>query len=54
MHTKSHNEEILTGSDTDEIVEELFESFLQRYDQNLEEKLKGSDFESDGVNFFVL
>ena len=54
MHTKSDNEEIMTGSDTDEIDEEVFESFLQRYDQNLEEKMKGSNFESDGVNFFVL
>ena len=51
MHTKSDNEEILTGSDTDEIIEELFESLLQRYEQNLEEKMKGSDFEFDGVNF---
>ena len=40
MHTKSDNEEIMTGSDTDEIIEELFESFLQRYEQNLEEKRK--------------
>ena len=38
MHTKSDNEEIMTSSDTDEIIEELFESFLQRYEQNLEEK----------------
>ena len=51
MHTKSDNEEIMTGSDTNEIIEELFESFLQRYEQNLEEKIKGSDFEFDGVNF---
>ena len=51
MHTKSDNEEIMTGSDTDEIIEELFESFLQRYEQNLEEKMKGSDFEFDVVNF---
>ena len=51
MHTKSDNEEIMTGSDTDEIIEELFESFLQRYEQNLEEKMKVSDFEFDGVNF---
>ena len=51
MHTRSDNEEIMTGSDTDEIIEKLFESFLQRYEQNLEEKMKGSDFEFDGVNF---
>ena len=36
MHTKSDNKEIMTGSDTNEIIEELFESFLQRYEQNLE------------------
>ena len=28
----------MNGSDKDEILEELFESFLQRYEQNLEEK----------------
>ena len=27
MHTKSDNEKIMTGSDTDKIIEELFESF---------------------------
>ena len=51
MQTKSDNEEIMTSSDTDEIIEELFESFLQRYEQNLEEKMKGSDFKFDGVSF---
>ena len=51
MHTRSDNEEIMNGSDTDEVIEERFESFLQRYEQNLEEKMKGSDFEFDGVNF---
>ena len=40
----------MNGSDTDEVIEELFESFLQRYEQNLEEKMKGSEFEF-GVNF---
>ena len=28
MHTKSDNEEIINGSDTDEIIEGFFESFL--------------------------
>ena len=28
MHTKSNNVEIMMGSETDEIIEELFESFL--------------------------
>ena len=51
MHTRSDNKEIMNGSDTDEVIEERFESFLQKYEQNLEEKMKGSEFELDGVNF---
>ena len=51
MHTKSDNEEFLNGSDTDEVIKLLFESFLQKYEENLQEKMKGSDFEFDGVNF---
>ena len=50
MHTRSDNEEIMTGSDTDEIIKGLFESFLQKYEENLQEKMKGSDFEFDDVN----
>ena len=30
LHTRSDNEEIMNGSDTDEIIEELFKSFLQK------------------------
>ena len=51
MYTKSDNEEIMNGSDTDEIIKGLFESFLQKYEENLQEKMKGLDFEFDGVNF---
>ena len=51
MHTRSDNEEFINGSDTDEIIKGLFESFLQKYEENLQEKMKGSDFEFDGVNF---
>ena len=51
MHTRSDNEEIMNGSDTDENIEEHFKSFLQKYEENLREKMKGSDFEFDGVNF---
>ena len=50
MHTISDNEEFMNGINTDEITEELFESFLQKYGENLQEKMKGSDFEIDGVN----
>ena len=51
MHTRSDNEEFTNGCDTDEIIEGLFESFLEKYEENLQEKMKGSDFEFDGVNF---
>ena len=51
MHTKSINEEFMNGSYTDEIIKELFKSFLQRYQENLQEKMKGSDFAFDGVNY---
>ena len=52
MYTGGFNEEIMKGSDTDEIIELLFESFLKIYELNLQEKMKGSDFAFDGVNFF--
>ena len=51
MHTRSVNEELTNGSDTDEIIKELFKSLLQRYQENLQEKMRGSDFVFDGVNF---
>ena len=50
MHTKSDNEEIMIGSDTNDVIKELFKSFLQRYQEGLQEKRKGSEFEFDGVN----
>ena len=31
MHTKSDNIEVLIGNETDEIIEELFNSLLQRF-----------------------
>ena len=38
MHTRSDNQEFMNGSDTDEIIKGLFESFLQKYEENLQEK----------------
>ena len=38
MHTRRNNEEIMNGSDTDEIIKGLFESFLQKYEEKLQEK----------------
>ena len=50
MHTKSNNIEIMIGIDINEVIEELFKSLLQRYQKNLEESMKGSEFIFDGVN----
>ena len=53
MHTKSDKTEIMIGDDTNDVTKELFKSFLQRY-QGLQEKLKGSEFEFDGVNLLIM
>ena len=50
IHLKSDNIEIMMGSETDGIIEEGFESLLQRYQERLEESKKGSDFVFDTVN----
>ena len=50
MHAKSDNIEIMIGSETNEVIEELFEPLLQRYQKGLEESMKGSKFVFDGVN----
>ena len=44
LDTKSDNMEIMMGSETDDIIDELFKSFLQRYQAKLEEKMRGSKF----------
>ena len=44
VHTKSYNIHIMMSDETDEIIKELFESFLQRYKEGLEESMKGSEF----------
>ena len=51
MHTRSINEEFMNGGNTDEIIKELFKSLLQRYQENLQEKMKGSDLAFHGVNY---
>ena len=44
MHTKSNNVEIMMGSETDHIIDENFEFLLQRYQEGLEESMRGSEF----------
>ena len=50
MRTKSNNVEIMMGSQTNEIIEELFISFLQKYQEGLEESMRGSEFVYDSVD----
>ena len=40
----------MIGSKTDEIIEDLFESFLQKYQEGLEESMIGSEFAYDSVD----
>ena len=47
MRTQSDNIEIMMGSETDEIIEELFKSFSE---EGLEESMKGSHFIFDRVD----
>ena len=51
MYTRSDNIEIMFSDDNDDIIEQLFESLLKKYEENLQNKMTGSEFEFDGVNF---
>ena len=50
MHAERENVEIMMGSETDEIIEKLFKSLLQRYQDGLKESTKGSEFILDSVD----
>ena len=49
MFTRSTPEEFMIGSEAEE-VEKLIMSILQKYQDNLQNKMKGSDFIFNGVN----
>ena len=50
MYTKSDNAEIRIGDDINDVIKELFKSLLKRYQESLQEKMRGSEFGFDGVN----
>ena len=54
MYANSDNEEFINNDDTNEIIKLLFETFLQRFEENLQEKMRVSDFEFDGINFSII
>ena len=50
MYTRSDNIEIIFADDNDAIIEQLFESLFQKYEENLQ-ITRGSESEFDGINF---
>ena len=44
MHTKSDNITIMIGIETEDAINELFNTFRKRYQEGLETKMKGSSF----------
>ena len=50
MHTKNDDTDVLMGSETNDIVKEHFQSLLQKYQEELEETMRGSEFIFDSVN----
>ena len=51
MYTRSIPEEIIIGCETEEVAEKLIMQILQKYQDNLQNKMKGSDFIFNGVNY---
>ena len=57
MHSKSDNAKIMSGIETDDIINELFESFLRRYHEKLETRMKEKSkfvFESVDLLYYSL
>ena len=50
IHTMSRNIEFLMGSKTNAIIEELSESLLQNFQEELEESMRGSEFVCDSID----
>ena len=51
MYTRSILEEFMIGSETEEVAEKPIMTLLQKYQDNLQNKMKGSDFIFSGVNY---
>ena len=50
MYSKSNNAKILNGTETDDIINELFEFFLKKYQEGFETKMEGSNFVFESVD----
>ena len=42
----------MNGSETEEVIESLYRSLLRKYQDKLNEKMRGSDFVFNGINYF--
>ena len=51
MYTRSTPEEIINGCETEEVAENLIMQLLQKYQDNLQNKVKGPDFIFNGINY---
>ena len=51
MYKRSNNIEIMFGDNNDDIIEQLFETLLKKFEEHLQNKIRGSELEFDGVNF---
>ena len=49
MHSKSNNIEVMTYDNANEVIQEIFEPLLSRYEIGLETSMKGHDFIFDLV-----
>ena len=52
MHTKSDNVEIMNGTDTSDAINELINTFMKRYQEGLQTKMKGSSYIFERINLF--
>ena len=50
IYSNSDNKEIMIGNETGEIIQQLLDSLLQKYEKGLEESIKGTKFVFDGVD----
>ena len=54
MHSKSGNIEIMINDEAHEVIEELSKSLRNRYQNNLEESIKGSEFFFDYAHYCII
>ena len=50
MHTKSDNVEVMNGTDTSDAINELIDSFMKRYQEGLETKMKQSSYIFESID----